>query len=100
MYRDEKLSHYVYAPYILKDAGGEFTIQEESDNWFSHHYRKNYINGPNAGKLIKISKKEFKFWKEEAKTLWGTTDIWGNFVPGLLRPTLPKIKIDESYLSM
>jgi hypothetical protein len=92
-YRDEKLSRYVWAPYVLEDEGGQFTLSEERAHWFAHHYRwKNYISGPKTGEKVEVDESEFDFWKREGELLWGTTDFWGDFVPGLLRPRLPAVE--------
>jgi RHS repeat-associated protein len=93
MYRAEKMSRYEMAPYVLEDEGGQFTLSEEREHWFAHHYRwKNYIGGPKTGQKVEVDESEFDFWKREGELLWGTTDFWGDFVPGLLRPHLPVVE--------
>ncbi|MBW7475892.1 hypothetical protein K0T92_14190 [Paenibacillus oenotherae] len=89
IYREINMSEYVYAPYILQDEGGLFKLSEEQAHWFAHHYRwKVYVTGALAGQKIEVTKEEFNFWRWEGESLWGTVDLWGNFVPGLLRPEL------------
>jgi RHS repeat-associated protein len=97
-YRQEKLSRYEFAPYILEDEGGLFTLSEERAHWFAHHYRwKVYKAGPNKGHKVEINESEFDFWKEEGKLLWGTTDFFGDFVPGLLNPRLPVVEKYQTF---
>ena len=97
MWREERLSRYAYAPYILEDAGGQFTLSEERAHWFAHHYRwKVYQSGPLAGQRVEVDEVEFDFWRREGELLWGTTDFWGDFVPGLLRPRLPVVERPSS----
>lgn len=92
MYRDAKISRYVMAPYVLEDEQGAFTLVEQDRGIFrSNYYFKRYQTGPLAGQEIKISSKEAGEWLEEAHALWGYVDVWGDFVPGLLRPELPII---------
>jgi hypothetical protein len=90
--REEKMSHYIYAPYVLEDQGGIFTLQMQDGGWFrGDSYWKNYISGPMGGQKSYTDKSEFDFWKKEGELLWGTTDFWGNFMPGFLNPRLPVI---------
>ena len=39
---------------------------------------------------MRIDKKQFFEYQEEAEALWGTTDFFGDFVPGKLRKELPE----------
>ncbi len=49
---------YVYVPYVLEDEGGQFTLSEERENLFAHHYRrKNYVAGLKEGKKSKLKKR-------------------------------------------
>lgn len=90
MYREVKVSQYVFAPYLLEDEGGVFTIGESKAHWFArHYYWKTYQSGPMAGEKVYIDKDEFIFWLREAQALWGRLDFWGDFEPGLLNPRLP-----------
>jgi RHS repeat-associated protein len=92
MYRDMKLSQFVMAPYLLEDANGVFTLQEQDRGIFrSNKYFKIYKTGSLAGQSVEISKDEFTSAREEAEALWGTTDWKGDWVPGLLRKELPEI---------
>lgn len=94
MYREEKMSQYGMAPYLLEDEKGVFTLQEQDRGIFrSNYYFKSYQTGDLAGQTVKIEKDEFKFWKKEAETLWGTTDWKGDWVPGLLRRELPVVNV-------
>ncbi|CAH0121224.1 hypothetical protein PAE9249_03750 [Paenibacillus sp. CECT 9249] len=95
LYRDLKESQYEWAPYILQDLDGIFTIGYGKNGWFSSmKYWKTYQSGPNEGQKVYIEKDEFNFWKKEAEALWGRLDFWGNFVPGLLNPELPTAKLE------
>jgi hypothetical protein len=90
--RDINMSKYVFAPYVLEDEGGQFTLKIQRGGLFSRsHYWKAYEAGSMAGEMCEIDECEFDFWKKEGEALWGTTDFWGSFVPGLLRPELPII---------
>lgn len=92
MYRDEKLSRYVMAPYFLEDEQGVFTLREKDRGIFRrNHYFKVYQTGPLAGQKVRISKDEFMEWKEEGELLWGRVDWKGDWVPGLLRRELPVV---------
>ena len=96
MYRDEKLSRYVMAPYVLEDESGIFTLKEFDRGIFRRNwYFKNYQTGASAGQRVQISKDEFMALKKEAELLWGTTDWMGDFVPGLLRQELPVIEAQD-----
>ncbi len=87
--RDINMSQYIFAPHILRDEGGFFNLEKESGGLFGKSsYWKVYQEGQNAGQMCEIDESEFEFWRKEGEALWGTTDIWGNFVPGLLRPEL------------
>jgi hypothetical protein len=93
-YRDEKLSRYVMAPYVLEDDQGVFTLRERDRGIFrSNHYFKIYQTGSLAGQSIRISEDEFLGLKKEGELLWGTTDWKGDWVPGLLRQELPVVDI-------
>lgn len=88
-YRDLKLSNYKFAPYILEDEDGMFTIGEGKNGWFAKHkHWKTYQSGTKTGKKENISKEDYNYWKREAEALWGRVDFLGNFVPGLLNPKL------------
>lgn len=54
-----------------------------------NHYFKKYESGSLSGQTIQVEKEEFIFWKKETEALWGTTDFWGDWVPGLYRRELP-----------
>jgi hypothetical protein len=89
MTRDEKLSQYRWAPYVLEDEKGAFALAHETRWWFVNTYYKMYVTGESKGEKEEIESSEFKDLKEEAEALWGTTDWKGDFVPGLLNPELP-----------
>jgi hypothetical protein len=90
MIREEKVSRYEFAPYLLQDEGGVFTIGYARDGWFSNtEYWKTYKSDPKEDEKVYIDKDEFEFWKKEAQALWGRLDFWGDFVPGLFNPKLP-----------
>lgn len=96
-YRDDKLSHYAMAPYLLEDESGVFTLQEHDRGIFRpNHYFKVYKFGARAGQTVQVSKQEFRELQQEAELLWGTTDWKGDFVPGLLRQELPVIEVDPN----
>ena len=92
MWRDAKLAQYVYAPYLLQDAQGIFTINEQDGGLFhSNKFFKNYQTGSLAGQRAEISEDQFDSFSAEAKALWGTTDWKGDWIPGLLRRELPVV---------
>ncbi len=63
--REEKMSHYIYAPYVLEDQGGIFTLQMQDGGWFrGDSYWKNYISGPMNGQKSYTDRSEFDFWKK------------------------------------
>jgi RHS repeat-associated protein len=100
MWRDEKLSRYVYAPYLLQDEGGIFTLQEQKGGLLHFNkYFKNYKTGQMAGQSVEISGGEFSKLEEEAHALWGYVDWLGDFIPGILRRELPVIeRSDDSRI--
>jgi RHS repeat-associated protein len=89
MYREEKVSKYATAPYLLEDEGGVFAIEERGGLFEFNTYHKNYKAGDRAGQSVEIGSDEFDFWQEEAESLWGGLDWLGDFVPGFLQRTLP-----------
>jgi hypothetical protein len=92
MYRDQKLSRYVRAPYLLEDDHGVFTLVEKDRGVFrSNLYWKEYVTGADAGTQVPISKDEFSRLADVAETLWGAVDWAGDFVPGLLQRELPVV---------
>ena len=94
MYRDDKMSRYVMAPYVLEDEHGAFTLFYDRGilgGLFSSSYYKRYIAGQYKGRKIQVSDSEFEALRDEAEALWGTVDWWGDFVPGLLQPELPRM---------
>lgn len=94
MYRDDKMSRYAMAPYVLEDEYGAFTLYYDKGilgGLFSTSYYKRYIAGPFKGKTIEVSDSEFETLRDEAEALWGTVDWKGDFVPGLLQPELPRV---------
>ena len=94
MYRDEKMSRYVMAPYLLEDENGVFTLKVKDRGIFrSDYYYKSYQTGPRKGEKVKIDKEEFNVLRKEAEALWGTTDWKGDWVPGILRRELPVIHV-------
>ena len=89
LYYDYKVSRFVMAPYLLEDENGVFTLDYARSSWFSKmKYFKNYVAGDEKGQKIQIPKSEFQNLAAEAEALWGTTDWAGDFVPGLLMPSL------------
>lgn len=90
LYRGQKMSRYVMAPYLLGDEHGFFTL-ERGDSLMSSTYYKVYMGEGTERQKVEISATEFRALKEEAEALWGTTDWTGDFVPGLLNRTLPVI---------
>jgi hypothetical protein len=96
-YRNMDISKYVFAPYLLEDQGGVFTMSYARNGWFSStKYWKTYQSGPKAGQKEYFSGNDFDYWEDEAKAMWGYLDFWGNFVPGLLNPVLPVIDPNEA----
>ena len=96
MWRDEKTSRNVYAPYLLQDEGGVFTINEQSGGLLHFNkYFKNYKAGQLAGQRVEISGDEFSRLEKEAHALWGYVDWLGDFIPGILRRELPVIERRE-----
>src|SRR5207253_1738611 len=74
MYKDSNLARYTYAPYVLDDFKGAFTLHVVDPGLFSSNkYYKRYTTGDLKGQDVEIDKDEFKFWKKEAEALWGTT---------------------------
>ena len=98
MYQDEKRSKYIFEPYVLEDEKGVFTLQcEYGLTMIGIKYFKKYVCETTT--KVEIGWKEFDYWLEEAHALWGYLDIWGDFVPGLLRPELPVVEIyDDRWL--
>jgi hypothetical protein len=90
MYYHAKMSRYVMAPYVLEDEQGLFTL-ETGESLLSSRYYKTYASGGSAGQRVEISSEEFREWRKEAEALWGTTDLRGDFVPGLLNRELPVV---------
>lgn len=69
-----------------------FTLDYSKSSWVSDtKYFKNYVAGAKQGEKVRVSKSEFEDLAEEAKALWGTIDWQGDFVPGLLLPSLEVI---------
>ena len=87
MYRDQKMSQYVMAPYVLEDENGSFTLQQQGLIWRS--YSKRYISGSLEGQSVSIGSREFGELRDEAEALWGRVNFWGDWEPGLLRRELP-----------
>jgi len=61
MYREDKLSRYVMAPYVLEDEHGAFTLSYEKGilgGLFSTSYFKRYLAGRLKGKKIQVSDSE------------------------------------------
>jgi len=88
MYLEEKKPRYVMAPYVLEDDHGAFTMFERG-GVFSSTYYKRYIAGPYQGKKVKVNLSQWMALAHEAVAVWGMLDDSGDFVPGLLQPTLP-----------
>lgn len=89
LYYDYKVSRFVTAPYLLEDENGVFTLDYARSSWFSDmKYFKNYVAGDKKGQKIRVPESEFRELAAEARALWGTTDRAGDFVPGLLMPSL------------
>jgi hypothetical protein len=95
LYRSQKVSRYVTAPYVLGDEQGFFTL-ERSDAFMSSRYYKIYMGDEAEGQKVEISSAEFHDLKEEAEALWGMTDWKGDFVPGLLNRKLPVIHGEDT----
>lgn len=92
LYYDHKRSRFVMAPYLLEDEYGVFTLDYAKSSWLARtKYFKNYVVGVKQDTRVQVSKIEFSALTAEAKALWGTVDGRGNFVPGLLRPSLDVI---------
>ncbi|WNG19978.1 hypothetical protein [Cystobacter fuscus] len=91
MYREAKMGRYVMAPYVLGDENGFFTL-EKSRLLVSSVYHKVYLSGGGEERRVEVSATEFRALKEEAESLWGTTDLHGDFVPGLLNRKLPLVE--------
>jgi len=91
LYRNDKLSRYITAPYVLGDEKGFFTL-ERSDSLLSPKYYKTYVGEGAGGQRVELSSSDFRELKEEAEALWGTTDWRGDFVPGLLNRRLPILR--------
>lgn len=92
LYYDYKVSRFVMAPYLLEDENGVFTLDYAKSSWFADmKYYKNYVAGDKQGQKIQVSESVFKDLADEAKALWGTLDRAGDFVPGLLMPSLDVI---------
>lgn len=92
MYYDFKRSRFVQAPYLLEDEHGVFALDYSKSSWLATtRYFKTYLAGAKKGQKIRVSKSEFTALADEAKALWGTLDSDGDFVPGLLRPSLEVI---------
>jgi RHS repeat-associated protein len=88
MWREEKMKKYVMAPLPLEDEHGIFTLATGGWFFWPDHY-KHYVRGFFAGTYQMISSDEYDELVEEAKSLWGYIDAWGDFEPGLLQPELP-----------
>ncbi|MCL1852667.1 MAG: hypothetical protein FWF88_06495 [Peptococcaceae bacterium] len=75
-------------PFVLQDEKGCFILKVKYGllRVFNNRYYKQYEKD---GKTEDISKEDYKYWKAEARALWGYINVWGKFVPGLLRPELP-----------
>ncbi|MDD4570620.1 MAG: hypothetical protein PHE70_10940 [Tepidanaerobacteraceae bacterium] len=70
MYQDEKTFNYVFAPYILEDEGGLFTLEKKSGGWFGKNsFWKVYQEGSMAGKKSENNECEFDFWRKEGGVL-------------------------------
>ncbi|MBZ0116393.1 MAG: hypothetical protein K8H88_05355, partial [Sandaracinaceae bacterium] len=90
--RDMARSRMVWALYQLEDERGTFTLHR-SRGLVSDDYFRRYESGPDAGRLLPLSREEFEHWVREAEALYGTTDSFGNFVPGLYRRELPEMEM-------
>lgn len=100
LYRDQKMSQYVWAPLPLLDSGGVFTLWQEDRGIFrSNDYYKKYKSGPLEGQMVPITTYEWDELRQEAEYLWGYVDWKGDFVPGLLRPKLPVITIPDPNMA-
>lgn len=95
MYRAEKMERYVMAPYVLGDEHGFFTL-EQSRSLSSPSFHKVYVEDGASPRRIEVDASEFQQLKEEAESLWGTTDWKGDFVPGLLNRKLPLAEAKDS----
>lgn len=95
MYRETQLTRYVMAPYVLGDEQGFFTL-EQSSSLIATSYHKTYLSGSAKDQRLELSASDFNALKEEAEALWGTTDWKGEFVPGLLNRTLPRVTPQDS----
>jgi hypothetical protein len=88
--RDQQLSAYEMAPYVLEDEGGAFVFGTETGELFSNTtYYREFVDGGHAGEREEISRSDFEEYSDEAKALFGYVDWRGEFVPGLLNPRLP-----------
>lgn len=95
MYRDAQLARFAYAPYLLEDDEGVFSLQKEHRGLFSSKlYFKLYKSGAKEGQRVEISESEFDKLADDAEFLWGKTDWKGDFVPGILRQELPVVEPD------
>ncbi|OJH34961.1 hypothetical protein BON30_40995 [Cystobacter ferrugineus] len=91
MYREAKMERYVMAPYVLGDENG-FSTLEQSRLLMSSVCHRVYLSGSGEDRRVEVSATEFRALKEEAESLWGTTDLHGDFVPGLLNRKLPLVE--------
>ncbi|WP_143177997.1 hypothetical protein [Cystobacter ferrugineus] len=79
------------APYVLGDENG-FSTLEQSRLLMSSVCHRVYLSGSGEDRRVEVSATEFRALKEEAESLWGTTDLHGDFVPGLLNRKLPLVE--------
>jgi len=87
--RQQAEAKYGWAPYVMEDKFGSFTVRAETSWLVVHSYYKTYLSGPLKDKRVEVDEDLAVQYLREAEALWGTTDWTGEFVPGLFMPELP-----------
>ena len=88
---------YVEAPYTLSDARGSYKLREDTyiwKPWKDRVYYKVYVGGPYHGTLKRLELQHGREIRDLMHKKFGYKNIFGDFVPGTERKTLPHIPLN------
>ena len=94
----EKGQYYIYAPYTLRDARGEYKMIESGNLYHIlriESYYKEYLGGPYEGVQKKVSRTHGRAIRRLMHKKFGYT-VFGIWVPGTERKSLPILNSDGS----
>jgi len=98
---DIQTSNMVFASHVFHDENGAFTVQSRI-TWLgnSRDWQITYLDGLLTGQVVPITRSEFNELVALGRELFGYVNIWGQFVPGTLRPYLPIFEIEQENRCM